>query len=173
MTPARVIPAFDEIEYRHPRLDLGLEAAALEQLAFERGEKTLAHRVVETVAHRTHRGPHPGLLAAPSEGERGILAALIRMTNHTVRASLSQRQVECFEHQLGAQIALHRPTHNPAAKNVEHHRQIEEAGPGGDIGYIRHPQTIGRGGTEVALDQIRHGPCLVIAHGGTTQWRPL
>jgi hypothetical protein len=27
-----------------------------EQLAFERGEKALAHRVVEAVADRTHRG---------------------------------------------------------------------------------------------------------------------
>src|SRR5215468_8608882 len=107
MTAARVIPSFDEIEHRHARLDLSLEAAALEQLAFERGEKTLAHRIVETVAHRTHRGPHPGLLTAPSEGQRGILAALIGMMNHTVRAPLPQRQVERLEHQLGAQIALH------------------------------------------------------------------
>src|SRR5215469_1945187 len=143
MTAARVIPAFDEIEHRHARLDLGLEAATLEQLAFERGEKALAHRIVETVAHRTHRGPHPGLLAALAEGQRGILAALIRMMNHAIRASLPECQVERLEHQLSTQIGLHRPAHDPAAENVEHHGQIEEAGPGWDIGYIRHPQTIG------------------------------
>src|SRR5690348_12334611 len=79
MTAARVIPAFDEIEQRHVRLDLGLKAAALEQFAFERGEKAFAHRIVEAVAYRAHRGPYPSLLAALTEGQRGILAALIRM----------------------------------------------------------------------------------------------
>src|SRR5690242_10068210 len=141
MTAARVIPAFDEIEHRHARLELSLEAAALEQLALERGEKALAHRVVETVAHRAHRGPHPGLLAALAEGQRGILAALIRMMNYAVRAPLPQRQVQRLEHQLSAQIGLHRPAHDLAAENVEHHGEIEEAGPGWDIGYICHPQT--------------------------------
>src|SRR5689334_1311597 len=130
MTAARVIPAFDEIEHRHARLDLGLEAATLEQLAFERGEKALAHRMVEIAAHRTHRGPHPGPLATLAEGERGILAALIRMMNHAVSAPLPERHVERLEHQLSAQIAFHRPTHNPAAENVEHYSQIEEADPG-------------------------------------------
>src|SRR5690349_7604671 len=119
MTAARVIPTFDEIEYRHACLDLGLEAAALEQLAFERGEKALAHGIVETVSHRTHRGPHPGLLAAPSEGQRGVLAALVGVMNHAVSRSLPERQVERLEHQLSAQIALHRPAHDPAAENVE------------------------------------------------------
>src|SRR5215469_7322317 len=88
------------------------------------------------------------------------------MMNHSISAPLLKRQVQRLEHQLGAQMGLHRPAHDPAAENVEHHRQIEEAGPGGDIGYIRYPQTIGRGGAEVALDQIRRRPRLVIAHSG-------
>src|SRR5215472_13192656 len=148
MTAARVIPAFDEIEYRHACLDLGLEAATLEQLAFERGEKAFAHRVVEAVAHRTHRGPHPGLLAALAEGERGVLAALVGVMNHAISAPLPERHVERLEHQLGAQRGLHRPAHDPAAENVEHHGQIEEAGPGWNVGYICDPQASGRGGAE-------------------------
>ena len=39
-----VTPAFDEIEDRHRGLDLGLETAPVEQLAFEGGEKALAYR---------------------------------------------------------------------------------------------------------------------------------
>jgi len=70
----RVVPALDEIEDRHARLGLGLEGSPVEQLAFEGGEEALAHRVVKTVAHRTHRRPHPGLLAALAEGKRGILS---------------------------------------------------------------------------------------------------
>lgn len=38
----KVVPAPDEIEDRQARLDLGLEAPAREQLAFERGKETLA-----------------------------------------------------------------------------------------------------------------------------------
>jgi len=55
------------------RLDLGLEASPVEQLAFERGKETLAHGVVEAIADRAHRGSHPGLRAALAEGERGVL----------------------------------------------------------------------------------------------------
>jgi hypothetical protein len=53
-----VVPALDELEHGHAGLGLGFEAAAGEQLALERGEEALAHRVVEAVADRTHRGPH-------------------------------------------------------------------------------------------------------------------
>ena len=74
MATAGVIPPFDEIEDRDARLDPGLEMAAVEQLAFQGGEETLAHGVVEAVAARSHRGPHPGQLAAFAEGERGVLA---------------------------------------------------------------------------------------------------
>ena len=45
-----VIPALDELEHRHARLDLRAEVAAVEQLAFERGEKALAHRIVEAIS---------------------------------------------------------------------------------------------------------------------------
>jgi hypothetical protein len=68
MTAMRVIPTFDEFEDRHARLDLSLEMTAFEQLAFEGGEETLAHGVVETVTHGTHRRAHAGLTAALAEG---------------------------------------------------------------------------------------------------------
>ena len=42
MAPTRVVPALDELEYRHPRLDLGLEAAARQQFAF-RGREEVSH----------------------------------------------------------------------------------------------------------------------------------
>ena len=50
MAAMRVVPPFDEFEDRHARLDLGFEAGAVEQFAFERGEETLAHGVVEAIA---------------------------------------------------------------------------------------------------------------------------
>src|SRR5271156_2365470 len=82
----RVVPALDEVEDRQARLDLGLEAAPVEQLAFERGEEALAHGVVKTVAHRAHRGSHPGLRATFTEGERGVLGRFKRSSQHNVPA---------------------------------------------------------------------------------------
>ena len=78
MAAMGIVPALDEIKQRHAGLDLGLEAAAVEQLAFEGGEEALAQGVVETVAHRAHRRPHPGLLATPAKGQRGILCGFKR-----------------------------------------------------------------------------------------------
>ena len=46
----RVVPTLGEIEDGHLRLGLGLEAAAVQQLAFQRGEEAFAHGVIETVA---------------------------------------------------------------------------------------------------------------------------
>jgi len=65
----RVVPSLDEIEHRHAGLDLGLEPAAVEQLAFERGEEALAHGIVETIIHGAHRRPHCDLAATFAEGE--------------------------------------------------------------------------------------------------------
>src|SRR5713226_1518141 len=72
-----VVPAFDELEDRHAGLALGFEAAAVEQFAFERGEETLAHRVIEAIADGAHRGPHARLAATLAEGERSVLATLV------------------------------------------------------------------------------------------------
>ena len=87
MAAMEVVPPFNEIEHRHPRLDLGLESAAVEQLAFEGGEDAFAHGVVETVAHRTHRRAHAGLLATLAEGERGILGGFKRSSQYLDRGN--------------------------------------------------------------------------------------
>src|SRR5690349_18852572 len=138
----RIVPSLDELKDCHARCGLSLADGAVKQFALKRGEKTLAHRVVETVAHRTYRRPHASLFAALAEGERGILTALVGMVNDAAGSSLLQCQVECLEHQFDPQRGLHRPTHDSAAENVEPHGQIEEAGPGWNVGYICDPQAI-------------------------------
>lgn len=67
----RVVPAFDELEDRHPGLDLGLEATTVQQLAFQRSEEALGHRVVVRVSSRSHRGLHVHLPAPAAKGNRG------------------------------------------------------------------------------------------------------
>jgi hypothetical protein len=88
----RVIPTFDPREQRLPRLFMGIEARAREQLAFERGKEALAHGVVEAVAHRAHRGAHAGLTATPAEGDRGVLGSFNRSSQHPEIRELQWQQ---------------------------------------------------------------------------------
>ena len=51
----RIVPRLDEVEDGGFSLALGSEAILHEELAFERGVKALAHRIVEAIAARIHR----------------------------------------------------------------------------------------------------------------------
>jgi hypothetical protein len=50
MQPARVVPALDEVEDRHPGLGLGGEATPIQELALEGGEEALTEGIVVGVA---------------------------------------------------------------------------------------------------------------------------
>src|SRR5256885_10772624 len=103
MSTPRVVPAFDEVEDGAARVGLGAEAFAIEQLALERREEALAHGVVVGIAHTAHRRPDAGLATAPAEGERRVLAALIRVMNHLGRSALRDGHVERGQDELGAE----------------------------------------------------------------------
>jgi hypothetical protein len=74
------------------------------------------------------------------------------------RPAHCQRHVQGVEHQLRVQGRRHRPADDAAAERIECDRQLEEAGPGRNVGDIGHPQQVRALGGEVALDQI--GACL-------------
>src|SRR4051794_25812573 len=76
MAAAAIVEAFDERERGIARLDLCLEPAAIEKLAFEGGEEALAHGIVVSVTDRTHRGAYARVTAAVAELNRGVLAGL-------------------------------------------------------------------------------------------------
>jgi hypothetical protein len=69
MATVRVVPALDELEDRHARLDLALEAVAIDKFEFEGREEALAHRVVVGITDRAHRGSHARLAATLAEGD--------------------------------------------------------------------------------------------------------
>src|SRR3989338_9306715 len=81
MAAARIVETLDEVEDGHAGLGLGPEAAAVEQLALEGCEEALTHRVIEAVSDRAHRGADARLATAEAEGDRGVLAALIRVVD--------------------------------------------------------------------------------------------
>jgi hypothetical protein len=89
-----IVPTLDKVEDCHPRRDLALEAAAVEQLAFQRRKETLAPRVIETVATRPNRGAHAGVAATLAEGERSVWSTLVGMMNHGGGPTLPKRHVE-------------------------------------------------------------------------------
>lgn len=74
--------------------------------------------------------------------------------------------VEGSDDQVRTQRPRHRPAHNPAAEDVDHGGQIEEALPGRQIGDVSHPQAVGCVGGEAALDQIGRESGIVITQGG-------
>src|SRR6202789_2316195 len=94
MAATRVVPPFNEFKDRQARLDLSFEMTAVEQFAFESGKETLAHGVVEAIAHRTHRRPHTCRLTALAKGQRSILAALVGVMNHGGGTALAKGHVE-------------------------------------------------------------------------------
>src|SRR5215475_11306451 len=99
-----VVPSLDEVEDGQPRFDLVLELLPIEQLAFERREEALAHRVVVRIADRTHRRADAHLATALAEGDRRVLAALIGMVDDVGRAALGERHVERLEDERGAEM---------------------------------------------------------------------
>src|ERR1700738_1174965 len=101
---------------------LGFETATVEQFTFERGEETLTHGVIEAIANRAHRGSYAGLAAALAEGDRSVLATLVRMMNHGGGPTLPQGQIKRLQHQFGAQMSFHRPADDSTAESIEYHR---------------------------------------------------
>ena len=167
MAAGRVVEALDEVEDREVRVTRILEAGAVDQLALERGEEALGHRVVVRAADAAHRGTDAGEPAARAEGDRGVLTAAIGvMDESSERLALVDRHLERGEHELGAQVRRHRPAHDLAAEDVEHDRQVEEARAGRDVRDVGDPELVGLGGGEVTLDQVRHPGDARVRHRG-------
>src|SRR2546428_647585 len=115
MSTPWVVPAFDEVEDGEARVGLRAEAFAIEQLALERREEALAQGVVVGIAYTAHRRPDASLATAAAEGERRVLAALIRVMNHLGRSALRDGHVERGQDELGAKMRFHRPADDAAA----------------------------------------------------------
>jgi transposase InsO family protein len=102
MTTPGIVPAFNEVEDLEARLRLRAEALPIEQLALEGREETLAHRVVVRVSDRTHGRPDAGRATPRAEGDRRVLAALIRVMNDVPRPTLRDGHVQRGEDELAA-----------------------------------------------------------------------
>lgn len=97
----------NERKHRPASLYMRMEATTIQQLALQRGEKVLAESIVVTVADRSHGRSYPRFPAAFPEGDRGVLAALVGVMDHTGWAPLPDRHLEGIQDQLGAQMRGH------------------------------------------------------------------
>ena len=160
-----VVPGFDELEDGHSGLGLGLEPSPIEQFTFQGSKEAPAQGIVEAVPDGSSGRPHIGILALFPEGDGCILASLIVMMDHRGGAALPQGHVQCLQHQFRPEVRCHRQSHDPAGKVIHHHGQGEENRPRGNVGDIRHPQSVWRGDKEVPLHQIRDHRRLPVADG--------
>ena len=93
------------------------------------------------------------------------LAALVGVVDHPPRPALGHGHLQGVEDELGAEMRRHGPADDPATPGVQHDGQVEEAGPGGDLGDVSHPEPIRSRGRESALHQVGGGPGGGIAPG--------
>jgi hypothetical protein len=128
---AGVVPTLDIGEQRRARLGLGVEAAAVEQFAFDAGEEALGHRVVVRPAHAAHRGAHAHLLAALAKLQARGLADLVEVMDDAVCLALRERHVQRRQHPIGMQRLADAPAHHAAAPDLQHDDQVDEPGPRG------------------------------------------
>ncbi len=166
MPAARIVPALDELEDGHASLGLGLELPPVEESRTPVAKK-LSHKALSSVADRAHRRPCACLFASKPEGDGGVLRSLVGVMDHVAWSPLSERHVQCIEHELGPQAVAHRPADDAPAEGIENDGQIQKSGPGRDIGDVRHPEPIRFVGMEVPIDQIAGWPHPLVPEGRT------
>src|SRR4029078_1286301 len=115
----RVVPDLDELKHRGLRLCFGAKPETLKQLALQRREEALAHRVVIAIPARAHRRPHPSGFAARSKSHRGVLRTLIGVMNDLLRASHCERHVQGTEHQLPQKMRALCPAHYLSTARIQ------------------------------------------------------
>ena len=65
-----------------------------------------------------------------------------------------QRHLERVDDELGAHVIGHRPADDPARVGVLDGGEVDPALPGAQVGDVGHPQHVGLGRAEVALDEV-------------------
>lgn len=156
MAPLPVVEDLDVLEECGAGLVMGSEGLAGEEFALEGGKEALGHRIVVTVADRTHRAANAYCLAVLSELEGGVLTAMVGVMDQAILWSpIPDRHLERPDDQFGPQVCCHGPAHDTPTAHVKDHRQIEEAlVERGHVRDIGDPELIWCARYERALDQV-------------------
>jgi hypothetical protein len=95
-----------------------------------------------------------------------MYTALVAVVDDIARLALTDRHFQCRQHELGAQMRLHRPADDPTAERIEHDGEIQEAGHRRDIRDVGDPKLVGAVGGEIPLHQVRRRARVAIPPGG-------
>jgi hypothetical protein len=87
----------------------------------------------------------------------GALVAVVDEPVEGLAAAAPQGHLEGVEGELGAQVAGDGPADDQARVAVDDQGGVAEPAGGLDVGQIRHPGLVGRGGAEVTLQQVVGG----------------
>ena len=98
--------------------------------------------------------------------DRNVLGAAIAMMNEAAaagRPSVMERLFEGVQDEVGVRRPAGSPADDPPRVGVDDEGDIDEAGPGRDIGKIREPQTVRRGSMELPVHMIQRTESRLVA----------
>ena len=107
------------------------------------------------------RSAHPMPTTSADANSPGGVA----MMDHVLGAALTHGRLHRIQRGFGPQMVGHRPTHDFAAPRVEHDGKVEELSHCRHIGDVGDPKLIRPRGREVAIDQVRRGPGILVTPG--------
>ena len=88
------------------------------------------------------------------------------------RLALRNGHLQGRAHQFGRHVRRHGPADNLARVQVQHRRQVQPATARPDVGDVRDPGCIGRGRSEVPVQNIVGNGQAVAAVGGVNEFAP-
>jgi len=80
-----------------------------------------------------------------------VLATVIGMVDDILGTALWMAICRGAKTSYGAQMSRHGPADDATAPGVQHDGQVQEAGPGWDVGNAGHPEFVRAAGCEVTL----------------------
>lgn len=130
MPPLAILPNFNVLGDRLPRLFMHMPGAPLDQLPLERGEGALGHRNVRAVAHPARAGAVSRRFQDRVVGVSGTFHLPVRvMDEPRLGPSVPECHLEQIGGELHLQVAPDRPAYDSPDSQVEQHGQIGPASP--------------------------------------------
>src|SRR5712691_11974652 len=155
MPPLAVVEDLDVVEHRQASCLERRPVVAGDELGLETGEEALGASVVVGIADRAHRRRDASLAELATEGQARVLDAVIGVVDETgTGPTPADRHRQCVADELGPEMVGDAPADDPPAPGVADGGEIEEAGPGREIGDVGDPEAVRTVPPELSLDEI-------------------
>jgi len=139
--------------------------APMDHLGFVEPVDRLGERVVVTVADAADRWHETGLGEPLGVLDRHVLHAAVGVVDEAAARegpTIVQGLLQCVEHEARVRRPADAPADDAPGVGVDHEGHVDEPGPGGHVGEVRHPQHVRPRRPELPIDAIeRADGCLV------------